>query len=51
MQYLQYIDQLKIFNTYPIDDFATGMHLVQHGGRLSGQTVQLLVQIRLADGQ
>ena len=27
------------------------MHLVEHGGRLRGQAVQLLIEIRLADGQ
>lgn len=27
------------------------MHLVEHRGRLGGQAVKLLIQIRLADGQ
>lgn len=36
---------------YPFNDFATRMHLVQHCRRLSSQTVQFLVQIRLTDGQ
>lgn len=36
---------------YPFDDFATRMHLVQHRRGLSSKAVQLLVQIRLTDGQ
>lgn len=37
--------------TYAGDDLAARVHFIEHGRGVRGQTVELLVQIRLADRQ
>ena len=36
---------------HPFDDFAARVHFIQHGRCLGGQTVKILIQFRLTDGQ